>query len=207
MPKKYYEILGVAETASEAEIRTAYRQLSLKYHPDKVATSGLTVKQATEKMQEINEACEVLMNPEKRVHYDRRGDNENDDTNDTSSSTDGLFDLKNFKELVIYLMTCHIGQNGISDEELKKSGFDFYNEDIRDKKSHREVADYIWLYRNWAESQEHETVLRSPSEIQEGSEENNDLDSEPTNEDLEETSDNEEETENSPPPHSDGKTF
>lgn len=69
MSKKYYDILGVSETASESEIKAAYRKLAFKWHPDKNPGN----KEAEAKMKEINEAYEVLSNPEKRQNYDRYG--------------------------------------------------------------------------------------------------------------------------------------
>src|SRR5271155_5460271 len=69
--KDYYETLGVARTASDAEIKKAFRQLARKYHPD-VAKDK---KQAEEKFKEINEAYEVLSDPTKRKKYDELGAN------------------------------------------------------------------------------------------------------------------------------------
>ncbi|HJT81752.1 MAG TPA: J domain-containing protein [Chthoniobacterales bacterium] len=71
--RDYYETLGVAKTASEDEIRSAFRKLARKYHPD-VAKDK---KAAEEKFKQINEAYEVLSDPEKRRKYDQLGANWN----------------------------------------------------------------------------------------------------------------------------------
>ncbi|MBO8160853.1 MAG: molecular chaperone DnaJ [Thermosipho sp. (in: Bacteria)] len=71
MPKKdYYEILGVSRNATEDEIRKAYKQLIKKWHPDKHHENK---KEAEQKFKEIQEAYEVLSDPEKRAMYDRYG--------------------------------------------------------------------------------------------------------------------------------------
>ena len=67
--RDYYEILGVSRSASESELKKTYRQLALKYHPDKNPGD----QQAEEKFKEAAEAYEVLKDPEKRQIYDQYG--------------------------------------------------------------------------------------------------------------------------------------
>lgn len=70
MPTKrdYYDILGVSRNASKEEIKKAYRKLALEWHPDRNKSP-----QATERFKEINEAYEVLSNPQKKQAYDQFG--------------------------------------------------------------------------------------------------------------------------------------
>ncbi len=67
--KDYYEILGVPKDASEVDIKKAFRQLALKYHPDRNPDD----KNAEEKFKEVNEAYSCLSDSEKRANYDRFG--------------------------------------------------------------------------------------------------------------------------------------
>lgn len=69
MTKDYYELLGVPRDASEADLKKAYRQLAMKYHPDRNAGD----KESENKFKEINEAYSCLSDPEKRSNYDRFG--------------------------------------------------------------------------------------------------------------------------------------
>jgi curved DNA-binding protein len=69
--KDYYKTLGVDKKASQDEIKAAYRKLAVKYHPDKNKDN----KAAEEKFKLVNEANEVLSDPEKRKKYDSLGEN------------------------------------------------------------------------------------------------------------------------------------
>lgn len=70
MAKNYYDILGVSKTASDDDIKKAYRSLAKKYHPDLNQGSA----EAAEKLKEVNEAYEVLSDKTKRSNYDNFGD-------------------------------------------------------------------------------------------------------------------------------------
>ena len=67
--RDYYQTLGISKTASQDEIRAAYRKLAMKYHPDRNPGD----KKAEENFKEINEAYQVLSDPQKRSRYDQLG--------------------------------------------------------------------------------------------------------------------------------------
>lgn len=67
--KNYYEVLGIQKGASEDEIKKAYRKLAMQYHPDRNQGN----KEAEEKFKDINEAYQVLSDPQKKAQYDQFG--------------------------------------------------------------------------------------------------------------------------------------
>ena len=73
--KEYYDIMGVERTASETEIKKAYRALALRFHPDKNKVEGNSEVNlgAMEVFKNVSHAYSVLTDPEKRSHYDRFG--------------------------------------------------------------------------------------------------------------------------------------
>lgn len=75
--KDYYKVLGVDRDTDDRDIKKAYRSMSKLYHPDKAAAQGLSKEDAEKKMAAINEAYEVLSDPELRARFDR-GDDPND---------------------------------------------------------------------------------------------------------------------------------
>lgn len=72
--KDYYKVLGVARDADERQIKSAYRKMTREHHPDKAHSHGLSKEDAEKKMAQINEAYEVLSDPELRARFDRGDD-------------------------------------------------------------------------------------------------------------------------------------
>ncbi|MFZ5376516.1 MAG: DnaJ C-terminal domain-containing protein [Patescibacteria group bacterium] len=75
MPTKrdFYEVLGVNKSASEAELKSAYKKMALKWHPDRHSKSPESKKEAEEKFKEINQAYQILSDKQKRAAYDQFG--------------------------------------------------------------------------------------------------------------------------------------
>ena len=75
--KDYYKVLQVDREADERTIKKNYRRLVKEFHPDKAVSRGIPKEQAEKKIQGINEAYEVLSDPEKKAQFDR-GEDPND---------------------------------------------------------------------------------------------------------------------------------
>lgn len=72
--KDYYKVLGVGRDADARQIKSAYRKATREHHPDKAHSHGLSKEDAEKKMAQINEAYEVLSDPELRARFDRGDD-------------------------------------------------------------------------------------------------------------------------------------
>jgi DnaJ family protein C protein 3 len=75
--KDYYKVLGLTRDADELQIKGAYRKMIKLHHPDKAHKLGITKEDAERKMAQVNEAYEVLSDPELKQRYDQ-GDDPND---------------------------------------------------------------------------------------------------------------------------------
>ena len=72
--RDYYEVLGVPKSASDDEIKKAYRKLAMKFHPDRVSTlPEAEKKKAEEKFKELQESYAVLSDPQKKQMYEQFG--------------------------------------------------------------------------------------------------------------------------------------
>ncbi|KAF2258526.1 TPR-like protein [Lojkania enalia] len=75
--KDYYKVLGVSRDADERDIKKAYRKLTKQYHPDKASANSMSQEEAQKKMSAINEAYEVLSDPELKARFDNGDDPNN----------------------------------------------------------------------------------------------------------------------------------
>jgi DnaJ family protein C protein 3 len=75
--KDYYKVLGVPRDADERAIKKAYRKLTKVYHPDKASSNNMTPEEAQKKMAAVNEAYEVLSDPELKERFDNGDDPNN----------------------------------------------------------------------------------------------------------------------------------
>jgi molecular chaperone DnaJ len=122
--KDYYEVLGVSKTASEDELKKAYRKLAVQFHPDKNKGD----KAAEEKFKEISEAYDVLRDPQKRAGYDRFG---HEGANYNSSNHSGREYASNFADIFEDLFGGFGGGNNQARQEAANRGSDLrYNMDI-----------------------------------------------------------------------------
>ena len=90
MSKDYYNILGVSKSASQDELKKAFRKLAHKYHPDKQGGDE-------EKFKEVNEAYQVLSDKEKRTQYDQYGQ-----TFEQAQSQGGFSGFEGFRDFSSY---------------------------------------------------------------------------------------------------------
>jgi curved DNA-binding protein CbpA len=101
----YYKILGVLEDAEDIVIRAAYKALAQKYHPDKWLGDKKT---ATERMKLINDAYNVLSDPEKRKEYDLKSDNKIYSENENTENYEDISDFENnWNEICKYFPDLH----------------------------------------------------------------------------------------------------
>jgi len=108
-----YDILKVKSDASIDEIKKAYKKLSLKYHPDKHKTSGLTLEETTKIFIKISEAYEILSDEQKREKYDRQQSTKKFSANNLSEAVDEIKNLFSSKEYILFM--------NILDNKIKQS--------------------------------------------------------------------------------------
>ena len=129
--RDYYEVLGVSRTATAEEIKRAYRKLARKYHPD-LQPAGERA-QAAERFKEINEANEVLGDPDKRAKYDALGENWKGGMDFTpppgSAGTDGAQEqtpegFSDFFASIFGRPPGRAGRAGARDVRITMAGFD-----------------------------------------------------------------------------------
>lgn len=122
--RDYYEILGIQKNASVEEIKRAYRQLVMQYHPDRVAPEKK--KEAEEKFKELSEAYAVLSDPQKKELYDRYGHA----GVDSRYSTEDIFRSTNFSD-IFGNMRGGSDFSGVFEDIFSDLGFDVFGGSAR----------------------------------------------------------------------------
>ncbi|KAK6143878.1 hypothetical protein DH2020_024226 [Rehmannia glutinosa] len=118
----YYSVLGIRKDASFSDIRTAYRKLALKWHPDRWAKNPSAAGEAKRRFQKIQEAYAVLSDKGKRSMYDAGF---LDLFEEDEGMGDFLHDLMN-------MMEQNVGSEGESLEDLQKTFVDLFGDDLAD---------------------------------------------------------------------------
>jgi molecular chaperone DnaJ len=108
--RDYYEVLNVSKTATEEEIKKAYRKLAMQYHPDRNPGD----KTAEEKFKEATEAYEVLMDPDKRDRYDQMGHDAFDQTKNPGFGGFGGFSGGDYSDIFGDIFNMFGGGGGFS---------------------------------------------------------------------------------------------
>ena len=131
MNKNPYEVLGVDKSSSDADIKKAYHKLVMKYHPDKNPGD----KEAEEKFKEVNNAFEILKDPQKRAAYDRYGDSAF--ANGGSGFSGNPFEGGSFH------FDMGGGMEDILREAMRGFGFDGFGENETRQKAGRDLLEEI----------------------------------------------------------------
>ncbi len=118
MARDYYEILGISRDAEQEDIKQAYRRLARKYHPDVNKEEG-----AAERFKEINQANEILSEPEKRARYDRFGE-----TGGAASGYQDVGDMGGFADIFESFFG---GFGGASTQQTRKRSGPARGDDLR----------------------------------------------------------------------------
>ncbi|MCK9614155.1 MAG: molecular chaperone DnaJ [Candidatus Omnitrophica bacterium] len=138
--RDYYEILGVKKTASVEDIKRAYRQLVMQYHPDRVAPEKK--KEAEEKFKELSEAYAVLSDPSKKQLYDQYGHA----GVDSRYSTDDIFKGADFSDIFRGRQGAGQGDFGsIFEEFFSDLGFDVFGASSRQGQGRRRHGEDVQL--------------------------------------------------------------
>jgi molecular chaperone DnaJ len=117
MARDYYEILGVSRDADKEEVKSAYRRLARKYHPDVNKEAG-----AEERFKEINRAYEVLSEPEVRQRYDRFGEAGVSGAASAGGGFQDMGDMGGFADIFESIFSGFAGSPGAGSTQRRRSG-------------------------------------------------------------------------------------